>query len=152
MFSARTIRNVGITVSLAMFAVSLIGMTLLDERGGEFMVGLAYLLCGQGYLAWYANPLLLFSILLLREGKSRWASVTAGIATALAATTFGIQETILNEAGHTAPVVGYGWGFYLWMGSCLSLLATCAACAIAKKSVTNTAPLTLAQNMIPNGT
>ncbi len=146
----RTIRNVGITVSLAMFAVSLFGMTLLDERGGEFLVGLVCLLFGQGYLAWYANPLLLFSMLLMFEGKYRWGSLTAGIATTLAATTFGIQETILNEAGHTAPVVGYGWGFLLWMGSCVVLLATAIACAIAQKGIAKSESLAPSQNMVPS--
>jgi hypothetical protein len=132
MRSAHRIRIVGVGISLAMFGASLFGMTLLDDRGGQFLIGFACLLFGWGgHLAWYANPLMAFSLLSLLLGKYRGASLLAVMALALSMATFGIQETWLNEAGTKAPVVGYGWGLYLWIGSMVVLLGTSVGCWIA---------------------
>jgi hypothetical protein len=119
----------GITLSLAMFGASLFGMTLLDDRGGQFLIGFACFLFGWGsHLAWYANPLMFISLLLMLRGRYLGAGAMALAALALASTTFSIQETWLNEAGTKAPVVGYGWGFYLWFGSIIVLLGTAVGC------------------------
>jgi hypothetical protein len=37
---------------------------------------------------------------------------------------FGIREILVNEAGSTAPVIGYEAGIFLWVGSSIVLLVT----------------------------
>ena len=79
---------------------------------------------GFSYLAWFANPLLLASIILLSLNRSRMALATSTASLILAATTFLIQKASFNEAGHMANVVGYGLGFYLWIASMSAILLT----------------------------
>ena len=87
-------------------------------------MGFVCLLFGFTYLAWFANPLFLVSIVLLSLNRLRMALAASTVSVILAATTFQIQKVPYNEAGNMAKVIGYGLGFYLWIASLSVILLT----------------------------
>jgi hypothetical protein len=119
------LRIVGIALATVLFLSSLGFNTLLLSHGdSSFLMGFVCLLFGFTYLAWYANPLFLVSIVLLSLNRSSWALAASTASVILATTTFLIQKVPYNEAGHMANVVGYGLGFYLWIASMSVVLLT----------------------------
>jgi hypothetical protein len=128
------IRIAGIVLAAVLFLSSLGFKTLLLSHGNSsFLLGFVCLLFGFSYLAWFANPLFLVSIILLSLNRSGMALATSTASLVLAATTFLIQKAPFNEAGHMANVVGYGPGFYLWIASiCVILLTSVLSTAIGK--------------------
>lgn len=124
---ASQIRTTGLILATVLFVLSLGFGTLLYSDDSSFLIGLACLLFGMSYPAWYANPFLFFSGCLLREKKPAWALANAVVATCLILTTFTITQIERNEAGHLAPVIGYGLGFYLWAACGVVLLGTSLA-------------------------
>ena len=119
------LRIVGIVLASVLFLSSLGFNTLLLSHGdSSFLMGFVCLLFGFSYLAWYANPLFLVSIVLLSLNRSAWALAASTGSLILAATTFLIQKVPYNEARHLANVVGYGLGFYLWIASISVILLT----------------------------
>jgi hypothetical protein len=75
-------------------------------------VGLA-----SGTLAWLANPALLLAWALLLN-KKHSSSLLAGIVALLLMLSFLFQTTVVSsEAPTYSRVVGYGVGFWLWVGS-----------------------------------
>jgi hypothetical protein len=118
------IRIAGIVLAAVLFLSSLGFKTLLLSHGdSSFLLGFVCLLFGFSYLAWFANPLFLVSIILLSLNRFGMALATSTASVILAATTFLIQKAPFNEAGHMANVVGYGPGFYLWIASYVRGLA-----------------------------
>jgi hypothetical protein len=128
------IRIAGIVLAAVLFLSSLGFKTLLLSHGNSsFLLGFVCLLFGFSYLAWFANPLFLVSIILLSLNRSGMALATSTASLVLAATTFLIQKAPFNEAGHMANVVGYGPGFYLWIASiCVILLKSILSTAVGK--------------------
>jgi len=99
------------------------------------------LLFGFSYVAWFANPLLLLSVVLLLLNRSGMALATSAASVILATTTFLIHKAPFNEAGHMADVVGYGPGFYLWLASISAiLLASVLSITLSKAKHTITPP------------
>ena len=129
------VRVIGLTVAGLMFFISLGGSTIISGQDKGFLLGFVCLLFGWGasYLAWYANPFIFLSGLLLLLNRPLWAAGSAAIAVGLCLTTFQIQTILINEAGTKGPVTGYGWGFYLWLGSSLVLLATSVTCLVMRR-------------------
>jgi hypothetical protein len=138
--SASAVRKAGICVAVVLFVASLGCNTLLYGPESSFLVGLVCLLFGMSYLSWYANPFIVFSGLLLLEEKPVWAAGVAAIATGLALSALSIQEIERNEAGTMAPVIGYGAGFYLWVGCTVVLLLTACYCVAARRTGRDFAP------------
>jgi hypothetical protein len=121
------LRIVGIVLASVLFLLSLGFNTLLLSHGdSSFLMGFVCLLFGFSYVAWFANPLFLMSIVFLSLNRSVWALAASTASVILAATTFLIQKVPYNEAGHMANVVGYGLGFYLWIASMSVILLTSA--------------------------
>jgi hypothetical protein len=119
------LRIAGIVLAAVLFLSSLGLNTLILSRGdSSFLMGFVCLLFGFSYLAWYANPLFLVSVILLALNRSSMAVATSTASLILAATTFLIQKVPYNEAGHMADVVGYGLGCYLWIASMSVILLT----------------------------
>jgi len=119
------LRIAGIVLAVILFLSSLgLNTLILSQGDSSFLMGFVCLLFGFSYLAWFANPLFLMSILLLSLDRSRMALATSAASLILAATTFLIQKAPFNEAGHMANVVGYGLGFYLWIASMSAILLT----------------------------
>ncbi len=112
----------GILLAGTLFTISLVFNTLIPAKGDpSFLVGFVCLLFGFSYLAWYANPLILLSVILIAL-RSRWAVATSALALALAFSALSIETVPYNEGGDDAEVVGYGLGFFLWLASMLTLL------------------------------
>lgn len=122
--TSATIRRVGIVTAGILFVSSLGFSTLRSADNSSFSIGLACLLFGLSYVPWWANPCLFFTWCLLCEEKPAWATATAAVSTTLMLTALTIGQVPVNEAGILAPVIGYGLGFYLWLGCSLVLLAT----------------------------
>jgi hypothetical protein len=134
LLSINRIRTTGVVLAIVLFILSLGFSTLLYAEDSSFLVGLACLLFGLSYPAWWANPFLFFAGCLLKERKPAWALANAAIATVLILSTFTITHIERNEAGTLAPVIGYGLGFFLWLGCGLVLLSTSLVCVVLGKS------------------
>jgi hypothetical protein len=132
----------GIVLAAVLFLSSLGLKTLILSHGdSSFLLGFVCLLFGFSYLAWFANPLFLVSIILLSLNRSRMALAASTASLILAATTFLIQKAPFNEAGHMANVVGYGLGFYLWIASMSAILLTSALSMTVGKTKRVIAPV-----------
>jgi hypothetical protein len=127
----KRLRMIGFAVACLMYLLSLGGNTIATGAGTDrgFLPGIICLLFGMEFhLAWYANPFIFVSAVLLLRNQFTWAAGCAAIAVLLSLTVFQIQEIMINEGGATGAVTGYGLGFYLWLGCSLVLLATSLAC------------------------
>jgi hypothetical protein len=135
------LRIAGIVLAAVLFLSSLGFNTLISSRGdSSFLMGFVCLLFGFSYIAWFANPLFLMSVIFLSLNRSGMALATSTASLILAATTFLIQKVPYNEAGHTAEVVGYGLGFYLWIASMCVILLTSVLSRTAGKAKRGIAP------------
>ena len=122
------VRTAGRTLACLFFLLSLFCGTIGAGDDDGFLLGGVCLLFGMLYLPWYANPFIFLSAHFLQANRPRWAVAFSAIATALAMSTLQIKEILINEGGATGPVTGYGIGFYLWIGCCVTLLATSLFC------------------------
>jgi len=68
--------------------------------------------------AWYANLFLPAALVLLILRKYGWAFGAGLPCLALALSSLGMREMILDEAGHMARVTSHGTGFYCWLAAC----------------------------------
>lgn len=127
------IRIGGLILAATAFVVSLGCNTLLYGADSGFTVGLACLLFGMSYPAWYANLFLFLASVSLRQKQFSGAAGCAIVATGLSLSALLIQEIPQNEAGMLAPVIGYGAGFYLWVTSSLVLLTAGIACSLINR-------------------
>jgi signal transduction histidine kinase len=75
----------------------------------------------SGSIAWFGNLFLLAAWLGLAFGKKRSSEITSLVmsllAVALALSTLQLKELIIDEGGGRTPIVGHGWGYYLWLAS-----------------------------------
>jgi hypothetical protein len=117
-------RLITVLISLLCYLISLFcGIFILEKAGPTtFILGLVCLFFGWGYLAWYANPVLLGSVIAYLLKRDWIAFVLAVVALALGLTTLGIDEMPRNEGGEKERVVGYQIGFYLWLASMAVIL------------------------------
>ena len=125
------LRIIGLVLSKSLFIASLGFKTLILSKGdSSFLFGLICLLFGFSYLPWFANPLFVLGIIFLILKRFSLAVAASALSVILATTTLFIREVPYNEAGHMASIIGYGPGFYLWLGSISVLLLTSllAAC------------------------
>jgi len=73
-------------------------------------------------LTWLANPLLGCCWITLRACPKQTAGLSL-LATALSLSFLLFDKVIADEAGNYRPVTGYGPGYWLWVSSCLAMLA-----------------------------
>ena len=94
-----------------------------QTRANETVIGSAMCLAVgavgllAGYFEWIANPLLVFSWIAGFRGRRYQAAVSATIALALMVS-FLLRSTMnypLYQRAPTAPVVGHGLGYWLWV-------------------------------------
>jgi len=126
-----------------MFLLSLCCSTIVSGTDKGFLLGIICLLFGMGYLAWYANPFIFLSGLLLLKNRHRWSAGCAAIAFVLSRTALRAKEIEVNEAGTKGQVTDCGLGFYLWIGSSIALLLTSVVCLVGGRKNLTSATSTL---------
>lgn len=115
-------------VCVVVFCFSLSLESLFDVTGGNSMRGFDFLVMGwigifYGMPAWYANPLLLWSLLL--SWKYPFESMACALVGLLiGATALPVHEMVLDESGSLVPV-RLELGYYLWL--CCFILAFVAS-------------------------
>ena len=76
----------------------------------------------SGTLAWLANPLLWLSWGFVLRKKTRYAGALAVAALLFMLSTF-FMKTLPQGDTASVPIVGYGPGYWLWLGSAVIILA-----------------------------
>ncbi|MDE3250687.1 MAG: hypothetical protein KGO82_18645 [Bacteroidota bacterium] len=116
-----------VRLSILLFALSLTQKayctaTQCSDSIMVLLLGWAGLTSGISGIAWFANPLLIASWLMLRRNLT--AGMFMSIGAALLAMSFLVFDTVAtSESGHTGQVTNYKAGYWLWMGSTFCMLA-----------------------------
>jgi hypothetical protein len=97
------------------------GLDKADPAWGLLLIG--WLGVGET-LAWFANPMLLGSWVLVWVKQGRVACVTALLATAFSLSFLLNKDIICNEGGGRSPIIGYGYGYWLWIASIVVALVS----------------------------
>jgi hypothetical protein len=135
------LRIVGLDLSVSLFIASLGFKTLILSKGdSSFLPGWICLLLGFEYLPWFANPVFVLGVIFLLLKRFSLALAASALSAILAITTLCIREAPYNEAGHTASVIGYGAGFYLWLASISVLLLTSLLATLVTRKHLTTPP------------
>ena len=133
-----TFRAIAILLLLA--AAVLFCMALADEAiitSEQPIKGFWILLTGwMGFIifqfSWYANPLALMSVLLMRR-RPVWSLLASGIALLLVAQAFLFDEIPTVKPDEPIMVLARGTGFYLWIASIISLFYACIFMVIYRR-------------------
>ncbi len=118
-----------LSIILWILSLALNGLTL-GYNGSEELRGLEILVMGwlsplAFNFAWYANVFYIYAIINLRSNEI--VTLSPMIAIILCFDMFRLNEYMINEAGHTTIVYGYGWGAILWLLSIFLLLIAAGA-------------------------
>ncbi|QDA58850.1 hypothetical protein [Hymenobacter jejuensis] len=90
---------------------------------GLLLIGWLGILLGSGAaLTWLANPLLIFSWIMLFNDK-RTAIVASSIASLFAITFLLFDKVITSEAPTYSNITHYRLGYWLWLTSCITMMA-----------------------------
>ena len=117
----------------------------LDRVGHESPLGGELLLIGGlglfvGYFSWLANPAYLLALVLGFVKHPRIAALVSVIGLALALSFLLQKKILINEAGHEALIVGYGWGYWLWLAALAVLTIGTTAAGMFDKAVKSPVP------------
>jgi hypothetical protein len=86
----------------------------METIEASFLLKIGWLGVFGGYPNWFANPIYLIAFV-LQEKKPK-ISLGLAIAALILSFSFLLYRSFpINEAGGTSPIVGYGWGYYLWL-------------------------------------
>lgn len=111
-------------VSILLFLVSLTQRTYRtawpNEPEGRCFVLLLIGWVGLfgGMVAWLANPALLVAWIFTFSRYRRVEAIVCALAALGFALSFlSVKEMDVDEAGHSAKIISYGLGYWLWIGS-----------------------------------
>lgn len=120
-------KHIAIVVSIGLYALSLTqdAYYIAGDDPKAWASGWVLLLLGwigaigfDAGLAWFANPLLFISWV-MHFTKNELGSVKAGaVATAFALSFLLFDKVISSEAPTYSEIIGYGFGYWLWLSSC----------------------------------
>ncbi len=121
----KIIQKITLGLSIALFAASLTQKSFCLENGcsdslEDFVFGIFGLLIGGACLCWLANPLLILSWLVTKYNLT--ALIFSSISTVIALSFLLFDEIIMDEAGWPQQIVSYELGYWLWVGSNLTML------------------------------
>jgi hypothetical protein len=119
--SVKTLATI-VAISGVCFLVSLFLPCIYVQDDPTPFMGLALFLWGpfgllDGTVAWYANPFLALTSLLLVARRYGLVVLFGIPCLALALSTLAMHEVLINERPTYAAIAGYGPGFYLWLAS-----------------------------------
>ncbi|WP_292008652.1 hypothetical protein [Chryseobacterium sp.] len=119
-------RFIYIIISIILLIISL--FLPAGIAGGKSIDTLMCFLLGwfvlfDGEISWLANPMLIISWFCLAINKTKISTITSLLAVLLSLSFLFSKEIILNEAGHKGPIESYGLGYFLWLASCMVILA-----------------------------
>ncbi|MGB1311206.1 MAG: hypothetical protein ACPG47_08340 [Leucothrix sp.] len=105
-------------IAAVLFCISMVEIVYVTEEKG--IHGYWILLTGWlGFLffqfAWYANPLTVLSLLLMRQ-RPWWALLAGACALLCMSQAFLFHEIPTDAQGNTIAIVSRGAGFYCWVG------------------------------------
>lgn len=114
-----------LVISIIIFIIAL-ALPAVYTKSSE-MYGLACFLLGWAELsgdgtAWLANPLFFLAGIFLLFKQPKISAVFSFLGICMALYYLTAEAITVNEAGHRYPIVSYGPGYYLWIGSFLFLL------------------------------
>lgn len=121
-----SIKRAVLSVSIGLFISSLFFDAYCTEHGcksslGALLLGWFGMLLGGSGLVWIANPLLFTTwMLLARNKRSSW--VVSFLASVAALSFLFFHNATENEAGHFSSILKVGFGYWLWLSSCLITL------------------------------
>jgi len=118
MFEMRQMKGKALiaTICAILFGVSLLHEVFIFESGdSSFIMGFVCLLFGWSYIQWLANPLIAAAHFFLFKGKYWWSLLCSAAAVVLALSTFFIKEVPRDTSGAMTPVLGFSFGFHLWL-------------------------------------
>lgn len=110
-------------LSLVLLAISLFGPTIayggedISQPRGWWALLFGFFGITFGCFAWFASPLLLVATGFAEGGSPRGVLCCFAGASGLALSALWVTEVMRDEAGNMAPVVGFGWGYYVWVAS-----------------------------------
>lgn len=126
MIEDKKLKNYVLLMSIILFAASLpqksyCTTSTCSDSIMVFLLGWAAIMYDIAGLIWFVNPLLLIAWFTLR--KKLKASMFLSMAAALLSLSFLLVGNIIdNEAGHHNQIVSYRLGYWLWLGSSLTML------------------------------
>lgn len=126
----KTIKIILVTFSLILFSLSLFQECyVVGNRESLGSFGLIALLMGWmnisiSFLAWFANPLYLFTIIFIFKNK-RAAKITGCLSLVFSLSFLILNEVLISEAGHTGKVEKYLLGYWLWILS-ITIVTVCS--------------------------
>lgn len=114
-------------VAAILFCISMVDIVYTTEE--QAIYGYWVLLTGWlGFMffqfAWYANPLTVLTLLLMRR-HPWWALLTGALALLCMSQAFLFYEIPSNAKGDTIAIISRGNGFYCWVG-----MVTCVFYAV----------------------
>jgi hypothetical protein len=122
-------RYVHLSLSIVLFAVCLAndGYFIAGPNPRAWASAWGLLLVGwmgvlYGTVAWIANPVLFFAWLMFYLRRYQRATLFALTATVLMLSFLLTRTIVSSEAPTYSKVIGYGSGYWLWVGSALALL------------------------------
>lgn len=112
----------GIAILLLLIAVALFCVAMVETiyvTSEQAIAGYWIFITGWlGFLifqfAWYANPLTLMAVLLMRQ-HPWWALLSSGLALIAMSQAFLFHEIPMDTNGNTITIVARGIGFYCWI-------------------------------------
>jgi hypothetical protein len=129
--------------SLVLFAFSLTqdGFYVSGPNPEAWSLGAALLLLGWmgaffGVFAWWANPVLFGSWLLIHKKKYKSAFFMGAVALLLSLRFLVHDEIIVSERPTYESITSYGLGYWMWISASVTSMAA-AAMALARQSSRN---------------